>query len=45
MYAHTGVQLKHQRRYWLSQDHHKDYARFNKARHQSIEQTLEVAKT
>jgi hypothetical protein len=42
MFAHTGVQLPHNRRYWLTKEHHKDYARFNKARHQSIEQTLEV---
>jgi len=45
MYAHTGAQLSHQRRYWMSKDHHTDYARFNKSRHQSIEQTLEVAQT
>jgi GT2 family glycosyltransferase len=44
MYAHTGAQLKHQRRYWMSKEHHSDYSRYNTARHQSIEQTLKIDK-
>ena len=44
MHAHTGVQLPHKRSYWLTQRHHKDYERYGKARHQSAQQDLEIAK-
>ncbi len=43
MYCHTGVQLPHKRSYWLKQEHHKDYGRYVEARHQSAQQTIEMA--
>ena len=43
MYCHTGVQLPHKRSYWLKQEHHKDYGRYVEARHQSAQQTVEIA--
>ena len=38
IYAHTGVQMEHQRKMWLGKKQHTDFARFRKARHQSEEQ-------
>ena len=43
MYAHTGVQLPHKRSYWLTREHHKDYAKYVTARHQSAQQDIEIA--
>lgn len=43
LYAHTGVQLPHKRSYWLKKEHHTDYAKYTNARHQSAQQTVEVA--
>ena len=43
LYAHTGVQLPHKRSYWLKKEHHTDYAKYTNARHQSAQQTIEVA--
>lgn len=41
IFAHTGVQLSHERRYWLTREHHKDFKRFGLARHQSTEKELD----
>lgn len=35
IWAHTGVQLTHERRYWLGKEHHTDFRRFNLPRHHS----------
>lgn len=43
MFAHTGVQLPHKRSYWLTQEHHKDYAKYVKTRHHSAEQEMEIS--
>ena len=40
IFAHTGVQLAHERRYWLSKDHHTDFRRFNLPRHHSPEKEV-----
>jgi hypothetical protein len=40
IFAHTGVQLAHERRYWLSKDHHTDFRRFNLPRHHSPEKEI-----
>lgn len=37
IYAHTGVQMEHQRKYWIGQRQHEDFARYRKVRHQSEE--------
>lgn len=37
LYAHTGVQMEHQRKNWYGKKQHEDFARFRKARHQSEE--------
>jgi hypothetical protein len=38
LYAHTGVQMEHQRKMWIGAKQHKDFARFRRARLQSEEQ-------
>ena len=38
IYAHTGVQMDHQRKLWLGKKQHKDFERFRRARLQSEEQ-------
>ena len=38
IYAHTGVQMEHQRKNWVGQRQHTDFARFRQVRHQSEEQ-------
>jgi len=38
LHAHTGVQMEHQRKMWVGQKQHKDFARFRRARLQSEEQ-------
>lgn len=45
MYAHTGVQLPHKRGYWLKKEHHTDYAKYTKKRHQSAEQVVDLGQT
>ena len=37
IYAHTGVQMEHQRKMWVSQRQHSDFARFRQTRLQSKE--------
>jgi hypothetical protein len=38
LYAHTGVQMEHQRKMWIGAKQHKDFARFRRTRLQSEEQ-------
>ena len=38
LYAHTGVQMEHQRKMWIGQKQHKDFDRFRRKRLQSEEQ-------
>ncbi len=38
LYAHTGVQMEHQRKMWIGKKQHTDFARFRRARLQSEEQ-------
>ena len=37
IWAHTGVQLAHERRFWMTKEHHADFRRFNLPRHHSTE--------
>jgi len=39
IYAATGCILPHERRYWLDDKHHQDFARMTDARHMSTPQT------
>jgi hypothetical protein len=39
IYAHTGVQMEHQRKMWIGARQHKDFARFRQTRLQSEEAT------
>ena len=36
IFAHTGVLLPHERRYWLKDVHHEDFKRFAKVPHMSV---------
>jgi hypothetical protein len=38
LYAHTGVQMEHQRKMWIGKKQHGDFARFRRLRLQSEEQ-------
>ena len=38
IYAHTGVQMEHQRKNWVGIKQHKDFERFRRARLQSKDQ-------
>lgn len=39
IYAHTGVQMEHQRKMWIGARQHQDFARFRQARLQSEEES------
>ena len=43
MWCHTGVQIPHRRSYWLKQEHHKDFCKYTGVRHQSAEQSVDMA--
>lgn len=42
IHVHTGVQMEHQRKMWVGQKQHADFARFRRARLQSEDQILQM---